>query len=104
MTIFKLIASIALAITMTVAVQPAEAGRRINCLCNGKDKSWIHHNHACEIHFKKPMTKKAGGGSKPATSCTMQEFAQFRTYLCVNDGCTYPYVRSADAKVPLNAK
>ena len=73
---------------------PAEAGTRIRCVCSGgKDKSWIHYNRACEVHFKKKHTR-LGGNPKPEDVCSREEWAQFRAYLCVKDGCTYPYIKA----------
>jgi hypothetical protein len=76
---------------------------RIRCVCgDGKDKSWIHHNRACELHFKKKHTK-LGGSPKPEHVCSRQEWAQFRTFLCVQAGCTYPYIRASETEVPVSA-
>jgi hypothetical protein len=88
---------------IAVSAQPAEAGTRIRCVCaNGKAKSWIHHNRACEIHFKKPHTKLSKP-KNPSDACSHQEWAQFRTYLCVTAGCTYPYVKASADAVPVTA-
>jgi hypothetical protein len=87
---------------------PAEAGSRLTCLCNGKESSRIHHNRACEIHFKRKFKITVTGTgaetartSRPEPPCTVEEWAQFRSYLCVQDRCTYPYVGSSTIKVPL---
>lgn len=87
----------------------AEAGRRLHCLCNGKEVSRIHHNNACEIHFKRKFKLTVTGTgsetsrtSRPVPPCTVEEWAQFRAYLCVADRCTYPYVGSSTIKVPLS--
>ena len=74
---------------------PADAGMRITCYCaDGKQKSWIHYNRACEVHFKKPHTTLAKP-KNPADVCTEHEWAQFRTYLCVKSLCTYPHVKAS---------
>ena len=69
--------------------QPAEAGRRITCQCQGQAKTWIHHNYACEYYFEKPFAKSSSGGSKrPVKSCTAKEYTRFHKELCAKDSCT----------------
>lgn len=86
-----------------IAPGPVMAGTRITCACgSGKDKSWIHYNRACEVHFKKKHTR-LGGNPKPEDVCSHQEWAQFRAYLCVQAGCTYPYIKASQDKVPVSA-
>ena len=78
----------ALATALSVP-QPAEAGRRITCQCNGKTKTWIHHTYACEYDLKKPFKKTLSGASKPAKYCTSAEYERFHAGLCKADGCTH---------------
>ena len=83
---------------------PAMSASRTWCLCNGKESGRRHHRFACEYHFKKPGNWPAVGTPSKTGSCTKQEWAQFRTYLCVSGGnCTYEYVRASASKVPLSA-
>lgn len=87
------------------ASAPADAASRTTCLCNGKETGRLHHRFACEFHFKKPGKWPPGGApSQPEAACTVQEWAQFKTFLCVQDRCTYQNVLFSTAKVPLGAK
>ena len=69
--------------------QTAEAGRRVTCQCDGKPKTWIHHNYACEYELKKPFKKTLGGSMRPVKSCTGKEYDRFHANLCKTDGCTH---------------
>lgn len=87
MKIFSLLAVVAFA--LAAMPDSAEAGRRVRCSCAGKEKSWVHHTFACEYHFKKAFSKSGSGGMKPAQQCSLEEWTQFRTYLCVGERCMY---------------
>jgi hypothetical protein len=83
----------------------ADAASRTPCLCKGKETGRYHHRFACEYHFKKPGKWPAGAApSQPEAACAPEEWAQFKTYLCVESRCTYEYVKFSPAKVPLGAK
>lgn len=84
-----------------IDIAPASAASRTWCLCQGKESGPLHHRYACEIHFKKPGKWPATGAASKTGGCSMQELAQFKTYLCVGRGCTYEYIRASDSKVPL---
>ena len=80
---------------------PASAASRTWCLCQGKESGRLHHRFACEYHFKKPGKWPAVGAASKAGGCSQQEWAQFKTYLCVGGGCTYEYIRASESKVLL---
>ena len=66
--------------------QPAEAGRRITCTCQGKVKTWIHHSNACEYYFDKAFAKsRLSGSMRPVKSCTSKEYTRFHTELCAKE-------------------
>jgi hypothetical protein len=79
----------ALAFSLLVPSTPADAASRLWCQCAGKQSGRLHHRFACEYHFKKPGRWPAVGPSS-GTGCSADEWRQFRTYLCVGSGCTYP--------------
>lgn len=91
---------LAILASMLVDIAPAFAASRTWCLCQGQESGPLHHRFACEIHFKKPGKWPATGAPSKG-GCTVQESAQFKTYLCVSRGCTYEYIRASDSKVPL---
>ena len=84
---------------------PADAASRTPCLCAGKETGRYHHRFACEYHFKKAGKWPANSApTQPDAACAPEEWAQFKTYLCVENRCTYQYVKFSTAKVPLGAK
>ncbi len=93
----------AAALSPFIAASTAHAASRTTCLCDGKEKGRLHHRFACEYHFKRPGNWPAGGGPVPKGGCTKQEWVQFKTFLCVKDGCTYRYIRYSPTVVPLDA-
>jgi hypothetical protein len=68
------------------AAPDASAGTRIYCDCKSGKKTWIHHNYACEYHFKLPFKKSAAGYSKPVNRCSGAQGDSFHTWMC-KDGC-----------------
>lgn len=90
----------ALAVTFALAPRPVDAASRTWCLCQGKESGRLHHRFACEYHFKKPGKWPAAGAASKTGGCSREEWAQFKTYLCVKDACTYEYIRASDSKVP----
>lgn len=96
----------ALAVTsLTVAatwVTPSSAAVRTDCLCRTADGKGFklelrrHHRWACDYHMG-----YAAGGNKSSRklpsneTCNDEEITQFRVYLCMTSGCTYPYAGQA---------
>lgn len=90
-------------IAAALPAKSAAAAARTWCLCQGKESGRLHHRFACEVHFKKPGRWPATGAAPATGGCSRQEWAQFKTYLCVGSGCTYEYIGASESKIPVGA-
>jgi hypothetical protein len=78
---FGLIACIA----TTLTGSEVEASTRIYYTCQGKQKTQLHHNYACEYHLNKPFKARViGGGQMPGKRCNSTEQKSFKTWLCAD--------------------
>ena len=95
---------------LVVAVAPthASATAGTTCVCrtyDGKafrEMTLRHHRWACDYHLGHIKSNSPPETGEPvvtrvrpvAETCNGEEVVQFKTYLCMRGGCTYPYVRS----------
>ena len=76
-----------------VTTPPASAAVRTTCLCEGKERGFLHHQKLCEIRFGYLAETKDGLKKVSRKTCTANEVAQFKTWYCVQNQCIYQYVK-----------
>jgi hypothetical protein len=95
---------------LVVALAPTQAlaAASTTCLCRTDDGKAFreltlrHHRWACDYHLgyvksSEPPEKgdRVVTKVRPSTeTCNIEEVVQFKTYLCMESGCSYAYVRS----------
>lgn len=102
--LFAIVALMFAALSPTQALATAST----TCVCRTDDGKGFreltlrHHRWACDYHLGhiksgnppekgEPVVNRV----RPATeTCNTEEVVQFKTYLCMQSGCAYPYVRS----------
>jgi hypothetical protein len=104
----KRIVGILALVMATLLSGRAEAAAGTTCVCRTDDAKAFreltlrHHRWACDYHLgyiKSSQPPQPGDRVvtklRPATeTCNMEEVVQFKTYLCMQSGCTYAWVRS----------
>lgn len=86
---------------------PALSAAGTTCLCrlaDGKSfEEWTlrHHRWACDYQLgyaRRPAGPKAPALRPTDQTCNAAEITQFKVWLCISRGCTYPYMRGQDKK------
>lgn len=102
----SLIALLALPLAAIAGTHPLEAASGTTCLCRSTDakrfeeRTLRHHRWACDfkLGYAKAPDETSDGPSRPSDqTCNSEEIIQFRVWLCIENGCTYPHAQQAKA-------
>lgn len=100
-----MIARLAIALLLLMpAVPAAEAASSTTCICRSEDGKGFkerilrHHRWVCDYHFKyeKGESRHTRSPRPPGQTCNIEEVVQLKVYLCVSNGCTYPYAAATE--------
>jgi hypothetical protein len=90
------------AIALLAGSGTSEAAVGTTCLCRANDgKSFVentfrHHRWACDFRYGYAKGGIGGRQTRPITeTCNSAEITQFKTYICVSNGCSYGYTEAA---------
>lgn len=96
---------IAIAALSGSASGSAHAASGTTCLCRKADgKSFEettlrHSRWACDVLLGYIKGQKTARRGRSATeTCNGEEITQFKVWICLQNGCTYPYAKSVEDK------
>lgn len=95
--------SVVIAIATVIAsASTADAAVATGCLCRAPDgKSFVeklfrHHKWACDFQYGYAKGSLASRLKRPTTeTCNHAEIIQFKTYICVSNGCSYAFTEAS---------
>jgi hypothetical protein len=81
----------AVAVVMSFAVPPAEAGFRYYCSCQGKKAMYLAGTRACEVNTPRTVKlNEARASGAKRVSCTRAEYTTWHRATCSSNGCALP--------------